>query len=135
MNASHTNASDKELRQFGLLLGGLCVAIFGIVLPWAAGRSWPVWPWLVAAVVWPPALLQPLWLRVVFRAWMTAASAINWVVTRVVLAVVYYSLITPIGFVIRRSGKNPVTRGRDPTLASYREGAGAHQPEHMERPF
>ncbi|MFL6649833.1 MAG: SxtJ family membrane protein, partial [Sulfurifustaceae bacterium] len=107
-----TNPSDNELRQFGLLLGGFCVAVFGIVLPWMAARSWPVWPWLVAAVVWPPALIRPRWLRGVFRVWMTAASAINWVVTRVVLAVVYYSLITPIGFVIRRRGKNPVMRAR-----------------------
>ncbi|MFL6649327.1 MAG: SxtJ family membrane protein [Sulfurifustaceae bacterium] len=130
-----TNPSDNELRQFGLLLGGFCVAVFGIVLPWMAARSWPVWPWLVAAVVWPPALFRPRWLRGVFRVWMTAASAINWVVTRVVLAVVYYSLITPIGFVIRRRGKNPVMRARDPTLVTYREDASAQLPEHMERPF
>lgn len=129
------NTSDNELRQFGLLLGGLSIAIFGIVLPWMAGRPWPVWPWLVAVVAWPPALLRPRWLRGVFRVWMTAASAINWVVTRVVLAIVYYSLITPIGFAIRRRGKNPVVHGRDPALVTYRETAGVQRPEHMERPF
>jgi len=48
----------SELRNFGLVMGALFVALFG-VLPLLRHRAPARWPWIVAAVLWLAALLWP----------------------------------------------------------------------------
>ena len=45
---------EKGLREFGLTTGIVFVVIFGLVFPWLLERNWPVWPWIVAALLWLP---------------------------------------------------------------------------------
>ena len=59
------------LRHFGLTTGAAVVVIFGLFFPWLLELSyWPAWPWIVAAPLWLLALVQPLWLRWIYRGWM-----------------------------------------------------------------
>ena len=58
----------KGLREFGLTFGIIVVVIFGLFFPWLLEIDWPAWPWMVAAPFWLLALVQPLWLRPIYRA-------------------------------------------------------------------
>ena len=58
------------LRQFGLTMGGAVVVIFGLFFPWMLDLEWPVWPWVIAALFWLLAVINPLWLRWIYRTWM-----------------------------------------------------------------
>lgn len=127
--------SAKELRQFGLLLGAVVSVIFGIALPWLANRAFPLWPWFIAGALWLPAIVSPVLLRPVFRVWMKAAAALNWVVTRIVLAFVYYFLVTPMGLVMRLRGRDPMNRTWDKAANSYRKYSDPNERNDMERPF
>src|SRR5260221_11969767 len=51
-------AGAKELRTFGLVLGALFAAFFG-VWPLLRHRGTHLWPWILAVVLWLFALIWP----------------------------------------------------------------------------
>jgi hypothetical protein len=52
-----------------------------------------------------PGLLQP-----VHKGWMRLAEALGWLNTRVLLSIVYYLMMTPLGVAMRLLGKDPLDR-------------------------
>jgi hypothetical protein len=66
------------------------------------------------AIVFPKALVYPN------RAWMTLAGALGFITTPIVLAVVYFLLITPIGFAKRLFGWDPLSRRAAPRESYWR---------------
>jgi len=66
----------------------------------------------VAGLVWPSLV------RVIYTTWMMAAFPIGWLVSRVVLAIVFYLLFTPFAFVFRLMGRDAL-RLRKPRAQSY----------------
>jgi len=110
-------SGTKELRSFGLLVGGV-FALLGIFLTWR-GRECC---WLFIAAGLPllalgalkPSLLKPLQ-----KAWMTLALAMGWVMTRVILSVVFYLVLTPIGLLVKLSGRDLLNLKVEPSSSSY----------------
>ena len=62
--------------------------------------------------------LAPVFMRLVFLGMSYAAWPIGFVVSHVILALVYYLVMTPIGLVMRLFGYDPMTRKRDSTGGS-----------------
>ncbi|MBS0202487.1 MAG: hypothetical protein JSS49_06265 [Planctomycetes bacterium] len=56
---------------------------------------------LLALGMFQPGRLQPL-----FVVWMLAAFPIGWVMSHLLLAIVYYGVVTPIGLLLRLSGRD-----------------------------
>jgi len=128
---------SKGLRQFGLILGGVLALVFGCLLPW----SWEleqqpnVW-WIgagIAAAIW--ALLAPDSLRGFYMRWMRVAMAIGHVVNTLILAIVYFIVITPMALVMRLMGKDPMARALDRQAVSYRVLSTVADKKHVERPY
>ena len=65
------------------------------------------------------AILAPQLLRPVERVWMSIAGAMGWVMTRVVLTLLFYIAITPIGLLTRLAGKRFLDLGMDGEAESY----------------
>jgi hypothetical protein len=74
--------------------------------------------WTLAAVLVVPALLRPALLEPVERYWMRAAMTLGRINTRVILSVLYYVMMTPIGMVRRLFG--------DPLNRSLNDGRSSH---------
>lgn len=116
----HHHPSRRELRQFAAiwlpatcgLVGGWVLYKFGSV-PAAAAI------WTIAAVVSLVGLLLPAFMRPIFVGWLYAALPIGWTISHLVLAIIYYLLVTPTGLVLRLLGHDPLGRKRDPSAASY----------------
>jgi hypothetical protein len=53
-----------------------------------------------------------------FRGWMTLGEWLGYVNSRIILSVLYWLVMTPIGFGVRLSGYDPLDR-RTPKRASY----------------
>lgn len=123
-----------ELRNFGLLLGALFAAIFGL-LPWMRHRSLSHWPWAIAAVLWLAALAWPRSLAWPHRWWTRLGHALGWVNTRVILTVIYFVAVTPLGFVLWIFGRDRMKRGFNPKERSYRVASRAQPPRGMEKPY
>ncbi|MGH8177906.1 MAG: SxtJ family membrane protein [Steroidobacter sp.] len=126
--------TPAELRKFGLSTGIAFVVIFGLFLPWAFSFAIPRWPYIVAALLCAPALVAPKVLRPVFSGWMWAAHKIGAFNARVLLTIVFYLVVAPIGL-LRRLGRADSLGLRRSNATTYRKLSRSRPPASQERPF
>ena len=109
----------KQLRHFGLIVGGI-FAVIGLwpVLFRAQGPR--LWSLALAVALVVPALVLPRSLTYVHRGWMAAGEALGWINTRIILSVIFYALVTPMGIVMRRFARDPMQRRFEPDATTYR---------------
>lgn len=77
--------------------------------------------------------------RLWWQAWLLIGSAINWVMTRVILTILFFGILTPVALFARISGKQFLDTKKDPSRKSYwryrenREitGSNEHSYEHQ----
>ena len=121
----------KKLRDFGLLLGLIC-------LVWAAQGAWRAGAFGsgplvdVAAIPWFPralviagaiagilGLTVPQVLRPIYVGWMVVAFPIAWVVSNVLLGVTYFVVFTAFATIFRLLGRDQLQRRLDRDARSY----------------
>lgn len=130
------NNDEKQLREFGLLSGTILVGLWGLLLPWLRGYSLPIWPWIVSAILCFLALLIPAMLGPVYQIWMKIGSILGWINTRLILGIIFYSLIMPIGLVKRQVfQQDPLFRKLDVDQETYRIFSTVKPKESLEKPF
>lgn len=98
-----------EGRRFGLPVGGAFLALAALFW-W---REWPTASAIAAAagVLFVTAgLLVPTRLRPVQRVWMAMAHAISKLTTPIVMGIIFFGVITPIGLIARLLRHRPLTR-------------------------
>ena len=109
----------KTLRQFA----GLWLAFFGALAFWhglARGRIvLALVLGLLALVVGVLGLTRPEWMRFIYVGWMVLAFPIGWMISQVMLVVMFFGLFAPIGLVFRLLGRDPLQRARQPEPKSY----------------
>jgi hypothetical protein len=123
-----------QLRNFGLIVGG----IFGAIGLWPAiVRSGDVrlWPVGLAVALVLPALVAPRTLSRPHRVWMALGTALGWVNTRLVLGLIFFGLMTPMGVAMRLAGRDPMQRAFDPNAVTYRVPRKPRPGTHMMRQF
>jgi Saxitoxin biosynthesis operon protein SxtJ len=125
---------SKGLREFGLVTGALFVGLFGLLFPWLFQLAFPYWPWIIAGILWGLALLVPTGLKPIYHGWMFIALIIGWINTRILLALMFYLIITPMGLFMRLLGKQPMRKFQLP-VTSYRHLTPTRSPQQMEHPF
>ena len=136
MQASTSNPGRKDLRNFGLIMAGMIVLFFGGLIPWIWDiRPWPRWPWLLAGVFATTGLLLPAVLGPVYRAWMKLGAGLGWVNSRIILGIVFYGFVLPMGLVMRLFGKDPMRRKLDSNQVTYRVPSKQPPRDQLERPF
>ncbi|MCB1616985.1 MAG: hypothetical protein KDI30_13305 [Pseudomonadales bacterium] len=141
MATDHTPVSEMtpgELRKFGLVTGALIILLIGGLLPWIWHKSILEWQKVTGPIggtliVW--ALLHAKSLIYVYKPWMAIAEKIGWFNTRVILLLLFYVVIFPIGFVMRLFGHDPMMRKFDDALGSYRKEKEPQEKSHMETPY
>ncbi len=102
-----TRLTRREGRRFGVTVGG-AFFVFAMLAWWRDRHlAANVLGSLAGALV-MAALLIPTHLGPIERAWMKIAHAISLVTTPVVLAAIYFGIITPIGVVRRRLGHSSI---------------------------
>lgn len=125
---------SKGLRKFGLVTGAIIVALFGLLLPWLLSHGWPRWPWILAALLWIPAILHPRALGPVYAGWMKFGAIAGFINTRIIMAILYYLVVVPIGLIMRLFGHDPMRR-KIGGESSYRIKSKAGSAKNMEKPF
>jgi len=126
----------RELRNFGLLVGGVLAAL-GLAM-WARGKGpFPCFlaPGLVLLAL---GLALPKVLRPVYIAWMALALALGFVVSQVILTAFFFLVVTPVGWVAACLGKDFLRRKLDRQAPTYwlpRERREPKSPAEYERQF
>jgi hypothetical protein len=96
--------NPRDLRKFGLTVGG----VFALLGAWFLFRHKPyAWPCLVPGLLLILfGLAAPSSLRTIYFAWMTLGMALGMVVTTVLLTLLFYLVVTPIGLIAKLAGKD-----------------------------
>jgi hypothetical protein len=126
--------SSSEGRKFGLTVGAAFLAL-GAVFWWRGHVYQAGAAGLLGAALSLAGLLVPGRLGPTYGAWMRLAAALSAVTTPVFMAVIYFGVLTPVGFMVRLLRGNPLVRPR--SGASFwvpREGAARRRSD-MERQF
>jgi len=134
MTTNHIPA-NRLLREFSLITGSITGVLFGLVFPWLFDYALPAWPWIIALTLGTIGLLYPQCLKPLYRSWMAIGHVLGWINTLVILALVFYLLITPTGLIMRIFGKDPMARKFLRPQKSYRVLATKPDRKQVERPF
>lgn len=128
--------SFRQEREFGLIVGSV-FALLG--LWWIYRGKFAGFNLFVISLgltlvllgaVFPRALVYPN------KAWMKLAEVLAYISTRVILAIVFFLILTPIGIIKRATGWDPLNRregSRDSFWRPYSERQ--RNPRHYEKMF
>jgi len=122
-------------RSVGLVFAGF-FAVIGLV-PLLSGGSPHLWFLSIAGAFAVVALVRPGLLRPLNRAWFKLGLALHAVVTPLVMAIVFYTTVTPTAFVRRLMRKDSLGLRFDRDAASYwiRRVPPGPPPETMKNQF
>ena len=105
------NTTTKDLRQFGITLG-VILGIFGGIHFLKGHTNAYSWFLGIALIFIFSGVILPKVLYPLFVVFTKAAHALGWFNTRVILILVYYIILTPIGLLMRLFGKNILDKKR-----------------------
>jgi hypothetical protein len=97
----------REGRRFGLTVGGAFLVLAGITW-WRGSETATVILGSLGGVLALAGLVVPTHLGPVERAWMRLAHMISRVTTPIVMGVMYFVVLTPVGLVRRAVSRNPL---------------------------
>ena len=136
---AETNIGKKSRRverEFGLIVGGVLLLLSGW---WIYRGKFVTFSQITLAVgsllvllglIFPAALVWPN------KAWMALAEVLSFVTTRIILAFVFFVIVTPIGLIKRLFGWDPLHRravASDSYWVPYSERQ--KDPRHYEKMF
>ena len=126
--------NEKQLRSFGLLVGG----IFALIGAWPLlvhQREAHLWAVCVATPLILLALLFPRFLAPVHKVWMRIGHVLGWINTRIILGFAFYLVFLPMGLVMRLLGKDPMNRQFLEEAESYRVARTPRPRTHLKHQF
>jgi hypothetical protein len=94
-----TKSEKTKMREFGLTVG-IAFGVLAALLFWR-GRSNYVYLAVISAIFILTGLVVPRILKPVNKVWMMFSIALGWVMTRVILTVLFFAVFTPIGLIAR----------------------------------
>lgn len=135
MQQTNLEPGASELRNFGLIFGAFIAVIFGALLPFLFSGTYRSWPWMVGGFFALWALIHPLSLKPVFHLWIKIGNVLNYVNTRLILAIVFFGLFLPIGGGMRLFGWDAMKRKSRAEETSFRTASTKRPSSHLERPY
>ena len=127
---------ESELRKFGLLVGGVLLAL-GILFLARGKRHFPwfLWPGVALLLL---GLLAPRSLKQIYLAWMSIAIVLGFAISTLILTLFFFLVITPIGLVARLCGRDFLSLKLQRNAKTYwlpRKGDSALSKTDYERQF
>ena len=110
-------SEKSDLRKFGVTIGLFLVILAGILF-WRGRESFEIFliSGLVLLVL---GLIIPVVLKPVYWIWMVLAVILGWIMTRVILTLLFYVVLTPIGVFGRLSGNKFLDLSWDKSEDTY----------------
>ena len=113
----------KDIQLFSRIVPVVLIiwgVVFGVFIqePRWSGQA-HYWFFAVAIILLFWGMVSPYTLKPIYVGWMYFTRCVAWVLTTVVLGLVFYVGFTVIGFLMRLFGKDPLNRKIDKNAASY----------------
>ena len=94
----------KDIRSFGITFG-IILLVVSLLLFYYDNETYEIVA-IIAVVFIGVGLIIPILLKPFFIIWMTFAVILGWVMTRVILSIIFYLVMTPIGLITRFLGED-----------------------------
>ncbi|HMS86699.1 MAG TPA: SxtJ family membrane protein [Nitrospira sp.] len=134
MNQQGQQPTMKDLRQFGLLVGGV-LTVIGVWPVAFRSESPRIWALIVGSLLIVLGTAVPQSLKQVHDVWMKIGHVLGAINTRIILGIIYYLLLTPMGLAMRLMGKDPLHRAFAQEADTYRIGRAPRPRQHMRNQF
>ena len=109
---------DKsDWKKFGMTMG-IILAVIGFYLLWKK-NNYAQYVLILAAAFFILGLVIPLALKPVYKAWMALSVIMGFIMTKVIMAIIFYLIVTPIGLVASLTGKKFLDMTIDKKAKSY----------------
>ena len=109
MIAIQWNPSKKQLRQFARIWFPAFCGLVG----YSIGHKTGHWSeveigWVLAGLLSVGGLVLPVLIRPIFVGLILLTFPIGWVVSHLLLGLIFYGVVTPIGLILRIIGHDPL---------------------------
>ena len=115
----HIDSSDEAVKKTGLTVGVVLILIS--LLLWFLGKSSFVYFSSIGGLFVIFSFIAIPILRPFHRLWMMLALAMGFVMSRVILTILFYLILTPIGLLAKIVGKKFMPLGFDKNATTYWE--------------
>jgi hypothetical protein len=97
------NGLKKDLRKFGLTVG-IAFFVLSIILYLVKNKIYSyLLPVGIGFIL--MSFVAPFYLRPIRKIWGLLSSILSWFMTRLILSILFFCVVTPIGFILRLFGK------------------------------
>ena len=110
-------SEKSDLRNFGITVGIILLIISGFLF-WKEKESFQIFL-AIGIILFLTAIAIPFVLKPVYWIWMIFAIILGWLMTRVILSLLFYVVFTSIGLTLRFFGKQFLELRWDKSKGSY----------------
>lgn len=114
---SRIKITKEEIRKFGIVIG-IILLIIGVILLWKKNIYYPILM-IMGIFLFVGGLSIPIILKPIYIIWMIFATIMGWLMTRFILSLLFYGLITPISLIARLMEKKFIYLRWDKINNSY----------------
>ena len=115
--ARKQQTETQRLRKFGFVMA-VAFGIFGALFLWR-DKPWGIYTLYAAAAFLGLGLVAPRLLAPIEKAWMALARVLQTVMTALILTLTFFLVMTPMGLLVRLTGKDLLGMKGDPEIESY----------------
>jgi len=117
IKSAYREPSIRDLNILALLFLVIPALIGGYIL-WRRG-AYSGYVWIGVGVGLALSRLVPPLFRLIYRLWISFSVVLGYFISRVILTLVFYLVMTPTGLLMRVLSKDPMERKIDPNADSY----------------
>lgn len=112
MNSTSTEIPRRAITSFAMIVS-TALLVIALYQRWRGAERWVVVTLIsIAAVLSVLSVVAPSLLRPVYRGWMRFGEVLGWINTRIILTLVFFLVVTPIGLLMRLFGRSPMEPAR-----------------------
>ena len=108
---------NKAIRDFGILIGCIILIIAGFLFFKKSDLSLSIILFGFSFI--SLALILPVFLKPFYLLWMYFAVVLGWFMTRLILGLLFYIIVSPIGVLLRLFGKEFLELNKNKLNNSY----------------
>ena len=96
--------SKKDIKSFGITIGIVLFIISGLLIYYDKNAYQLIA--IIASIFTGLGFILPTLLKPIYFVWMIFAAILGWIMTRFILSIVFYFILTPIGLLTRMLGED-----------------------------
>ena len=115
----HIKELKKDIRKFGLTVGGVLIVIACLLFYFEKPSA--IYFAVIGGLLFVSGILIPQILKPLNKIWMGLAIVLGYFMSRLILAIIFYLVLTPISFVAKLVGKKFMILNYDKSAKTYWE--------------